>query len=99
MGLTVGKPLTDEAYPHRVFRVESGVDQGARSEPTPSPNYVPKDLVPLQDYRVATLGSDVLLGEAAENLGRWSKRAILSHNRLVAVCKSANQSECSSSIR
>jgi D-alanyl-D-alanine carboxypeptidase len=36
-----------------------------------SPDYVPKDLVPLQDYRVPTLGSDVLRlrREAAENLG------------------------------
>ncbi len=36
-----------------------------------SPDYVPKDLVPLQDYGVPTLGSDVLRlrRAAAENLG------------------------------
>ena len=33
-----------------------------------SPDYVPKDLVPLQDYGVPTLGSGVLRREAAENL-------------------------------
>ena len=34
------------------------------------PDYVPKDLVPLRDYGVATLGSEVLRREAAEHLGR-----------------------------
>ena len=33
-----------------------------------SPGYVPKDLVPLQDYGVAALGSEVLRREAAEHL-------------------------------
>jgi D-alanyl-D-alanine carboxypeptidase len=34
------------------------------------PGYVPKDLVPLQDYKVPTLGGEVLRRGAAEHLGR-----------------------------
>ena len=33
------------------------------------PDYVPTDLVPLQDYGIPTLGSEVLRREAAEHLG------------------------------
>jgi len=40
-----------------------------RSHSLPS-DYVPTDLVSLQDYRVPTLGSEVLRREAAEHLGR-----------------------------
>ncbi len=40
-----------------------------RSHALPS-DYAPKDLVPLQDYGVPTLGSEVLRREAAEHLGR-----------------------------
>jgi D-alanyl-D-alanine carboxypeptidase len=41
------------------------------------PTYVPDDLVPLQDYRVPTLGSDVLRlrDAAAEHLGRLVEAA------------------------
>jgi D-alanyl-D-alanine carboxypeptidase len=34
------------------------------------PDYVPKDLVPLRDYGIPTLSSEVLRREAAEHLGR-----------------------------
>ena len=40
-----------------------------RSHPLPA-DYVPRDLVPLRDYGVPTLGSDVLRREAAEHLAR-----------------------------
>jgi D-alanyl-D-alanine carboxypeptidase len=52
-----------------------------------SPDYVPKDLVPLQDYRVPTLGSDVLRlrREAAENLGRLVEGAAADGEELVVA--------------
>jgi D-alanyl-D-alanine carboxypeptidase len=52
-----------------------------------SPDYVPKHLVPLQDYGVPTLGSDVLRlrREAAEHLGRLIDRAAADGEELVVV--------------
>src|SRR5918994_868968 len=52
-----------------------------------SPDYVPKHLVPLQDYRVPTLGSDVLRlrREAAEHLGRLTDRAAAAGEELVVA--------------
>ncbi len=50
-----------------------------------SPDYVPKDLVPLQDYRVPTLGSDVLRREAAENLGHLVEGAAADGEELVVA--------------
>lgn len=52
-----------------------------------SPDYVPKDLVPLQDYRVPTLGGDVhrLQREAAENLGHLVKGAEAGGEELVVA--------------
>jgi len=40
-----------------------------RSHPLP-PSYAPKDLVPLRNYGISTLGSEVLRREAAKHLGR-----------------------------
>ena len=52
-----------------------------------SPDYVPKHLVPLQDYGVPTLGSDVLRlrREAAEHLGRLIDRAAADGEELVVA--------------
>jgi zinc D-Ala-D-Ala carboxypeptidase len=52
-----------------------------------SPDYVPKHLVPLQDYGVPTLGSDVLRlrREAAEHLGRLMDRAAADGEELVVA--------------
>ena len=52
-----------------------------------SPDYVPKALVPLQDYRVPTLGSDVLRlrREAAENLGHLVEGATADGEELVVA--------------
>jgi D-alanyl-D-alanine carboxypeptidase len=52
-----------------------------------SPDYVPGDLVPLQDYRVPTLGSDVLRlrREAAENLGHLVEGAAADGEELVVA--------------
>ena len=49
------------------------------------PDYVPKDLVPLQDYRVPTLGSEVLRREAAEHLGRLIEHATSDGEELVVA--------------
>jgi len=49
------------------------------------PDYVPKDLIPLQDYGVPTLGSDVLRREAAEHLGRLIERATADGEKLVVA--------------
>jgi zinc D-Ala-D-Ala carboxypeptidase len=52
-----------------------------------SPDYVPKDLVPLQDYGVPTLGSDVLRlrRAAAENLGHLVESAAADGEELVVA--------------
>src|SRR5215216_7552194 len=52
-----------------------------------SPDYVPKDLVPLQDYGVPTLGSDVLRlrREAAENLRHLVEGATADGEELVVA--------------
>jgi zinc D-Ala-D-Ala carboxypeptidase len=49
------------------------------------PDYVPKDLVPLQDYRVPTLGNDVLRSEAAESLGHLVEGAAANGEELVVA--------------
>jgi D-alanyl-D-alanine carboxypeptidase len=51
------------------------------------PEYVPKDLVPLQDYRIPTLGSDVLRlrREAAEHLERLAEGAAADGEELVVA--------------
>ena len=49
------------------------------------PDYVPKDLVPLRDYGVATLGSEVLRPEAAEHLGRLVQDAAADAEKLVVA--------------
>jgi LAS superfamily LD-carboxypeptidase LdcB len=46
-----------------------------RSHPLPS-DYVPKDLVPLREYGIPTLGSEVLRREAAEHLERLVEDAM-----------------------
>jgi zinc D-Ala-D-Ala carboxypeptidase len=50
-----------------------------------SPDYVPKDLVPLQDYGVPTLGSDVLRRGAAESLGYLVEGAAADGEELVVA--------------
>jgi len=50
-----------------------------------SPGYVPKDLVPLQDYGVPTLGSEVLRRGAAELLGRLVEGATADGEELVVA--------------
>jgi D-alanyl-D-alanine carboxypeptidase len=47
------------------------------------PDYAPGDLVPLQDYGVPTLGSEVLRREAAEHLGRLVEDAAVDGEELV----------------
>ena len=49
------------------------------------PDYVPKDLVPLRDYGVPTLGSEVLRREAAEHLGRLVQDAAADAEKLVVA--------------
>ena len=49
------------------------------------PDYVPKDLVPLRDYGVPTLGSEVLRREAAEHLGRLVEGAVADGEKLVVA--------------
>ena len=49
------------------------------------PDYVPKDLVPLQDYRVLTLGNDVIRREAAESLGHLVEGAAADGEELVVA--------------
>jgi D-alanyl-D-alanine carboxypeptidase len=48
-------------------------------------DYVPKDLVPLQDYGVPTLGSEMLRREAAEHLGRLLEHAAADGEELVVA--------------
>ena len=55
-----------------------------RSHPLPS-DYVPRDLVPLRDYGVPTLGSAVLRREAAEHLARLVKDAAADREKLVVA--------------
>jgi hypothetical protein len=55
-----------------------------RSHALPS-DYVPKDLVPLRDYGVPTLGSEVLRREAAEHLGRLVEGASADGEKLVVA--------------
>jgi D-alanyl-D-alanine carboxypeptidase len=49
------------------------------------PNYVPEGLVPLGDYGVPTLGSEMLRREAAVHLGRLVKRAASGGEKLVVA--------------
>ena len=49
------------------------------------PDYVPKDLVPLRDNGVSTLGSEVLRREAAEHLGRLMAGAAADGEKLVVA--------------
>jgi zinc D-Ala-D-Ala carboxypeptidase len=55
-----------------------------RSHTLPS-DYVPEDLVPLQDYGISTLGSEVLQREAAEHLGRLVEGAAADEEKLVVA--------------
>jgi D-alanyl-D-alanine carboxypeptidase len=55
-----------------------------RSHGLPS-DYVPKDLVPLQDFGVPTLGSEMLRREGAEHLGRLIERATADGEELVVA--------------
>ena len=55
-----------------------------RSHSLPS-EYVPSDLVPLQDYGVPTLGSEVLRREAAEHLGHLVEDAATDGKELVVA--------------
>jgi D-alanyl-D-alanine carboxypeptidase len=50
-----------------------------------SADYVPRDLVPLQDYGVPTLGNEVLRREAAEHLGRLVEDAAEDGEELVVA--------------
>ncbi len=49
------------------------------------PDYVPEDLVPLRDYGIPTLGSEVLRREAAEHLGRLVQDAAADGEKLVVA--------------
>jgi D-alanyl-D-alanine carboxypeptidase len=49
------------------------------------PDYVPPDLVSLQDYGVLTLGSEVLRRDAAEHLGDLAERAAADGEELVVA--------------
>jgi zinc D-Ala-D-Ala carboxypeptidase len=49
------------------------------------PDYVPKGLVPLRDYGVSTLGSEVLRREAAEHLGRLVEGAAADGEKLAVA--------------
>ncbi len=49
------------------------------------PDYVPEDLVPLRDYGIPTLGSEVLRREAAEHLGRLVEGAAADGEKLVVA--------------
>ena len=55
-----------------------------RSHALPS-DYMPKDLVPLRDYGVPTLGSEVLRREAVEHLGRLVEGAAADGEQLVVA--------------
>jgi zinc D-Ala-D-Ala carboxypeptidase len=49
------------------------------------PDYMPKDLVPLQEYGIPTLGSEVLRREAAEHLGRLVQDAAADGEKLAVA--------------
>src|SRR5215218_5011155 len=49
------------------------------------PDYVPKDLVPLREYGIPTLGSEALRHEAAEHLGRLAQDAAEDGEKLVVA--------------
>jgi zinc D-Ala-D-Ala carboxypeptidase len=49
------------------------------------PDYVPKDLVPLREYGIPTLGSEVLRREAAEHLGRLAQDAAEDGEKVVVA--------------
>ena len=49
------------------------------------PDYVPKDLVPLREYGIPTLGSEALRREAAEHLGRLVQDAAADGEKLVVA--------------
>jgi D-alanyl-D-alanine carboxypeptidase len=49
------------------------------------PDFAPNDLVPLRDYNVSTLGSEVLRREAAEHLGRLVKDAASDAEKLAVA--------------
>jgi zinc D-Ala-D-Ala carboxypeptidase len=55
-----------------------------RSHSLPS-DYVPKDLVPLREYGISTLGSEVLRREAAEHLGRLVQDAAADGEKLAVA--------------
>jgi D-alanyl-D-alanine carboxypeptidase len=55
-----------------------------RSHTLPS-DYVPKDLVPLRQYDISTLGSEVLRREAAEHLGRLVEGAAAEGEKLAVA--------------
>ena len=50
-----------------------------------SPNYVPKDLVPLRKYGISTLGSELLRREAAEHLRRLVQDAAADGEKLAVA--------------
>jgi LAS superfamily LD-carboxypeptidase LdcB len=50
-----------------------------------SPNYVPKNLVPLREYGISTLGSEALRREAAEHLGRLVQDAAADGEKLAVA--------------
>ena len=50
-----------------------------------SPDYVPEDLVPLREYSISTLGSEVLRREAAEHLGRLVEDASADGEKLTVA--------------
>ena len=50
-----------------------------------SPDYVPEDLVPLREYSISTLGSEVLRREAAEHLGRLVEDASADGEKLAVA--------------
>jgi zinc D-Ala-D-Ala carboxypeptidase len=62
-------------------------DLGVLVDPSHSlpSDYAPKDLLPLRDYGVPTLGSEVLRREAAEHLGRLVKAAAADGEELVVA--------------
>jgi D-alanyl-D-alanine carboxypeptidase len=49
------------------------------------PDYVPKDLVPLREYGISTLGSEALRREAAEHLGRLAQDAAADGEKLAVA--------------
>ena len=64
-----------------------------------SPNYVPKDLVPLREYGISTLGSEVLRREVAEHLGRLVKDAAADGEKLAVASAYRSYQEQQSSYQ